>query len=446
MSNPAHIGGIGVRILSISIACCAACVWATGSAAERLQPPPQGEAAELSQLLVPYVPPSLDFDKEIAGLSNGSRPEILTWERIYALAIVRARSIRGAFAPSLDPTALNHEAARQAVADFARFRKDFLTGRVAAGGAFRDPSAHVFGLLGRLNAIENARHVAALYDNLHRLLQERYQSESSGVNRLDVELVDASKVRAEQNLADEIRQFRDGLDELKFILGLSPHAAVMLDRQNIAPFCAVHDSVANWTRIPKRNLQDLHDLIGRLPVLGEVVLDGRPLLAQVASNPDRLEEILTNATQLAVKNRSELDKASSLGNTGVRLELQVRRQIRNLFDAPRVYDGEKQLYELANRALDQTFERLFAPAAGVNSSRSLLLERLMQQISQVKAVEDRLVSLWTSFRAERLALYRDLGALPYGDWKSFYDDLSAAQVGVAAVPVVSPKPKTGDAH
>ena len=150
MTSPAQIGDYVVRILAIGIVCCAVCVVATRSSAGRPQPPLPGDGSEINQLLTPYVPPSLDFDKEIAGLSKGSRPEILTWERIYALALVRARSIRGAFAPTLDPMALNQEAARQGVADFARFRKEFLTGRVAAGGAFRDPSARVFGLLGRL--------------------------------------------------------------------------------------------------------------------------------------------------------------------------------------------------------------------------------------------------------------------------------------------------------
>ena len=52
--------------------------------------------------------------KQIAGLPRDSRPLVLTWERIYALALVRARSSRDAFAETLDPTALEQEAARQA--------------------------------------------------------------------------------------------------------------------------------------------------------------------------------------------------------------------------------------------------------------------------------------------------------------------------------------------
>ena len=39
--------------------------------------------------------------------------------------------------------------------------------------------------------------------------------------------------------------------------------------------------------------------------------------------------------------------------------------------------------------------------------------------------QDRLIAHWTSFRAERLSLYRDLGVLPYDNWDAFYADLSA---------------------
>ena len=216
-----------------------------------------------------------------------------------------------------------------------------------AGGAFRDPSAQVFGLLGRLHTIDNARRVVALHDNLHRMLQERSQSESSGVNRLDVELVDASKVpRSAEPCCRDQAIPRWARWRLKFMLGLSPHAALLLDRQSLAPFRAVRESIENWTKIPKRDPQTLHKLVARRPALGEVVLDRQPLFAQVATNPDQWEEILNHATELAVKNRKERDKASAFANTGVQLELQVRRRIRSLFDALRAYEGEKELYEL----------------------------------------------------------------------------------------------------
>ena len=74
---------------------------------------------------------------------------------------------------------------------------------------------------------------------------------------------------------------------------------------------------------------------------------------------------------------------------------------------------------------DQAFERLTAPPSPVVTSRSSLLKDVIEQQTEVIEAQDRLIALWTSFRAERLALYHDLGVLPYNDWKSFLADLSA---------------------
>jgi hypothetical protein len=69
---------------------------AASSVAGRAQPPTR-EGAHVAELPSPYLPADRDSDKVIAGLSRTSRPELLTWERIYALALVRARSGRGSF-------------------------------------------------------------------------------------------------------------------------------------------------------------------------------------------------------------------------------------------------------------------------------------------------------------------------------------------------------------
>ena len=60
-------------------------------------------------------------------------------------------------------------------------------------------------------------------------------------------------------------------------------------------------------------------------------------------------------------------------NSGIQLELQVRRRIRGLFDKKRAFEGEKRRYELAIRLRDQSFERLFAPPTPVVNARSLLV-------------------------------------------------------------------------
>ena len=210
-----------------------------------------------------------------------------------------------------------------------RFRSDFLAGGLGAGGRpFRDPSAAVLELLGQLQAIDNVRRNVSVHESLVRLLQERTQGESSGLNRLDVDNVATSMARARQRLAEEIRQFRDRLDEIKVALGLSPHAAVILDRQSLAGFRAVFESVEDWARGPQRNPQALPRLVERLPALGEVVLDGQPIFAKIETNPDIWEDVLATATGLAIKNRVDRDSARPPLDAGVQLELRVRRRIR----------------------------------------------------------------------------------------------------------------------
>ena len=432
-----------MRILVFGLPACATLMVAASLVAAPPQPPPRAEA-HTAELLMPHVPPSMEFDNEIAGLPRASRPELLTWERVYALALVRSRSGRGAFWAALDPAALAVEAPRQGVADFARFRKEFLAGDPPPGRrAFRDPSAGVLDLLGRLQTIDNARRNVATHENLNAMLVERIQGESSGLNRIDLDTVFASLVRARQKLADEIRQFRDGLDELKVALGISPRAAVILDRQSLASFRVVFDSVDSWARHPRRHLADLPQVIERLPTLGEVVLDGQPILATISTTPDQWEDVLTAAAQLAINNRLDPDKAQAPVDAGIQLELRIRRRLRKLFETERAYEGEKRTYELAIRLKDQAFERLLAPSAEVTMSRSLLLHGLIEHVTQALSAEDRLTNLWTSFRAERLALYRDLRVLPYNDWISFYTDLSAPPA--AAVPAAPAQARPADA-
>jgi hypothetical protein len=419
---------------------------AAGSVAGRpqqeppLQPPagPQ-QNAEFPHTVLPEiaVPPLADF--EIAGLPRIVRPEVLTWDRIYALAILRSRARRGAFAPALDLRALADESARHNVADFERFRIDF-----RVGGLFRDPGPAVLELDRRLMAIENARRGIAVLENLFAAIVARSQGSTSGLTRIDIDTIFVSLVGARDKLAGEIRQFRDGLDELKFLLGLSPRAPVVLERQNLKAFSDVFEQVESWARQTNRRLADLPQLMDRFPALGEVVLNGEPILERIEKHSDQWEEVLTAAAQVAFQSRSEREKAVTPPNSGVQLELRVRRRIRGLVDTRRAFEVEKRRYELAVRLRDQAYERLLAPATAVATARAPHVTLLVDQLARVLETQDRLVGLWTSFRAERLALYHDLGVLPYSNWQTFSTDLSAPSVVAAAVPAVQPKPGAGE--
>ena len=109
------------------------------------------------------------------------------------------------------------------------------------------------------------------------------------------------------------------------------------------------------------------------------------------------------------------------------------------------YEAERRSYELAVRLKDQAIERLLAPPTAIITSRSTLPEALIERVTAVMKAQVQLAILWTSFRGERLALYRDLGTLPYSDWQSFYADFSSGPVTAFAVPAVTPDPAVGDA-
>jgi hypothetical protein len=381
-------------------------------------PVPAPPAADAGRILAPQISTSLDSDKEIAGLARQSQPVVLTWDQVYALATIRARSGTKALSPTLEPETFARDRARFEVADFARFQKEF-----RGSAAFQDPGPDVFSLLNQLQAIDHARRQLAVRESLRKLLQEQVQGESSGLSRLDLDAVMASLIQCRQKLDRRIREFRDGLDELKVALGLSPRAAVILDRKSIGDFEEVFVAVANWTLNPNRRLDDMTRQIAELPEIGDVVLDGRPVLHAIENDPDRMEKLMTNATRLALDGHDAKAAVPASDDARATLEVKIRRRIRLLAETQRAYTDATRRYELAFRLRDQSFERMHAPAYG--PSRSQSLERLLVILNDEVDAEDQIVHLWTNFCAERLRLYRELGVMPFTDWASFYADLSA---------------------
>lgn len=399
---------------------------------QRIDP---GAAPGRDGVLAPVVMPTMDT--ELIGLHAQATLELLTWDRAYALALVRARSGSTTVAETLDPQALAEQARRHGVADFPRFRKDFLAGRAEAGGAFRDPSGAYLAILRRLQTIEDARRHVATLENLSRFMREMVQGSGAGLSQLDIDLVAEALARGRQRIFRELAGFRDGLDELKVELGLSPHAAVVPDRGALVGFPRVLDAVEAWSRRSDRMLAEVPRIVGRLPVPGDAVVDGRAILGAIEEAPIRMEHILRESSRLAIRNRAGADPAK--GESEVVLELRIRRRIRHLLDTRRAYEDQKRSYVRAIVVKDQSFERLFSPPSGAGASpRTPVVRGLLDDLERVRDSGDRLIVLWTSFRAERLALYRDLGALPYDNWGAFYADLMAEPAAAGQAPADAP--------
>jgi hypothetical protein len=149
----------------------------------------------------------------------------------------------------------------------------------------------------------------------------------------------------------------------------------------------------------------------------------------MGGSTDQQEDALTRAARLAIQNRGDLDKGQAPGHAAAALELDIRRRIRRLFEMRRAYEAQQRSYEVSIRLFDQGLEQTAAPSRMSALARSAIfatgIAGLLAPETQRLNAEYRLVTIWTSFQTERLALYRELGILPYDDWKSLFNDLSA---------------------
>ena len=161
-----------------------------------------------------------------------------------------------------------------------------------------------------------------------------------------------------------------------------------------------------------------------LPGIGDVELDGIPLLATLDREPGRLESLLEVAARTASRNHRDETE----------LLLRVRRELRELSHIRRSYELDRRRYMVVLRQSDQLLERLVAPPGLTQPATPQSLKDLVSREAAVLDSQNRLVDLWTTFRGGRLALYRDLGTLPCEDWDGFYRLLTCEPSPIEAPP------------
>jgi hypothetical protein len=166
-----------------------------------------------------------------------------------------------------------------------------------------------------------------------------------------------------------------------------------------------------------------------------VVIEGRSVLGEIEGNPDRLSDVLATAARAALKNRSDPKGPDDA------LELRVRHRLRRLAEIRADYEIERRLSVTVVRQLNDAYERIIAPPAGAASDGSRRVSFQSLTLERQGRNRDQLVALWTTFRAERLALYRDLGTLPFNDWASYQDQFIARPGEPGMAPRVEPNPK-----
>jgi hypothetical protein len=173
--------------------------------------------------------------------------------------------------------------------------------------------------------VENDQRNLASFEQILTVYKELAKGASSGLSQLQVDQVDRSVQGARQALIQDETQFRIFLDQFKFQLGIPPDVPILLDRYPTSQFSKVFDDISLWEVQPEHNPEDLRPIIANLPMLENIVLDGRPLfkivndrvtreryLDRAFSDPERQEEALLAAERLALDNRLDLMNARAV--------------------------------------------------------------------------------------------------------------------------------------
>jgi hypothetical protein len=112
------------------------------------------------------------------------------------------------------------------------------------------------------------------------------------------------------------------------------------------------------------------------------------------------------------------------------IKLQVRNQIRALVAQYLNYDVNKRNFLATLRAADNSLLQLFGPAQAVGGGGGgqggTQTNLYTGAQSNILNAQNTLVNNWVDYQTSRLALYRDLGVLPYDEWEAFYELFPAA--------------------
>ncbi len=382
--------------------------------------PPLGEPPARPRVVVPGRSSAADPGSvELAGLPEGTRAEVLTWERAYKLALVRARTVPGKEArreATLDPRRLDEEANRAGFTDFARFRRDFRTG---GSGTFRDPAPALLDVARRARAAEDTlRHVKA-HERRFREAIELARRAESGRTQLGIDQLDDALQQARVVMFAQTRRYRDGLDALKVELGLAPEAAVIIDPSILADFGRVFEAAEAWLDGPVRNLSRLGEIGNALPRLDDVAIGDRSAFAEFGRGPMPTEDLLRAAIAVRDEPRAGPDDAPTL---------RVRREVRLLGEAYFDYRIAARRFVLLVRQADQVRETFVAQPANGPAFERVALADFVDALGRIDQDEERLVAAWAAYQTQRLALLRDLGTLPADDWPGFLGPLTARSV------------------
>ncbi len=111
--------------------------------------------------------------------------------------------------------------------------------------------------------------------------------------------------------------YRTSLDQFRMQMSLPPDTPIVIDMSLAQPFYDVFDAVDEWQRRSNRKLDDLPQIIAKLPELEDIDVEGRSVLAPYRNyrstlkefgpdNEEILEDTLEAAVRIALEYRMDL--------------------------------------------------------------------------------------------------------------------------------------------
>ncbi len=281
----------------------------------------------------------MGFASELVFNFAGKNPQQPTVLSALPISFVQPLLRGGGRAVILEPLTEQERTLLYTVRAFTQFRQQFfvvtltggqiqnygqtfnLAGFTGAGNT--DPTVGFIPAAFNVVQVEIDRRNVAFYENVVRLYQELIQGEASGLSQLQVDQSMSSLIGARSQLFTDKVTYRLSLEQFKMQMGLPPDLPIVMDQSFLGvPFYNVFDAVDAWQKRSERTLGELPEIIGNLPELQDIDLDGRSVLGiyrnyqstRVAGgfkgeNEDGLEDLLQAAVRIALEYRLDLMNA-----------------------------------------------------------------------------------------------------------------------------------------
>jgi hypothetical protein len=380
----------------------------------------------------------MGFASELVFNFAGKNPTQPTVLSSLPFSFVQPLLRGGGRAVILEPLTIEERNLLYQVRAFAQFRQQYFVVTLTGGtvqnfgqgfslsgfttGGNVDPVVGFIPAAFNVVQVEIDRRNVAFYANLVKLYQELIQGEASGLSQLQVDQVMSQLIGARQQLFTDKVTYRNGIDQFKMQLGMPPDTAIVMDQSWLGkPFYDVFNAVDGWQKRGDRQLNELPGIIGKIPQLQDIDIDGRSVLGIyrnyraarsganfVPEDEDGLEDLLQAAVRVGLEYRLDLmNNRAQLYDTWrqIRVTANALKGVLNVALTNNIYTGPYTtnpfafLSQAKNFSLTLQAELPLVRMTERNNFRTALINYQRQRRNMMVAEDNLKVQLRTDLRA-----------------------------------------------